>query len=221
MLNIQQIFSKYSRLLIPAAVVLMLVLYFLFPHGETEEITAAPSDLIIADSPQPNETPNLNDETQPIQETESENILIEIKGHVEKPGVFELPAESRLHMAVDLAGGFLPEADALSLNLAMKLTDEMSIYVPKIGEAAIALPPVVASPSTTAGSGTGGDGPVNINTADDTALMTLPGIGPSKAAAIISYRDENGPFATIDALKDVSGIGDKTFEQLKDSISAN
>ncbi|MCM3611316.1 helix-hairpin-helix domain-containing protein [Planococcus sp. MERTA32b] len=199
----------------------MLAFYFLMPHGEPEEITAAPSDLIIAESPQPNETPTLKDETQPAEEPQPEKILIEIKGHVEKPGVFELPAESRLHMAVELAGGFLPDADALSLNLAMKLTDEMSIYVPKIGDTAIAPPPAVASPSAPAGSAADAGGPVNINTADDTTLMTLPGIGPSKAAAIIAYRDENGPFSSIDALKDVSGIGDKTFEKLKDSISAN
>ncbi|WP_341201579.1 helix-hairpin-helix domain-containing protein [Planomicrobium okeanokoites] len=199
----------------------MLALYFLFPHGETEEITAAPSDLIMAETPQPIETPTLNNETLPVEQTQSEKILIEIKGQVEKPGVFELPAGSRLHMAVDLAGGFLPAADALSLNLAMKLTDEMSIYVPKIGETTVSLPPVVASPSSAAGSAAEGAGPVNINTADETALMTLPGIGPSKAAAIIAYREENGPFITIDALKDVTGIGDKTYEQLQDSITAN
>jgi len=199
----------------------MLALYFLFPHGETEEITAAPSDLIMAETPQPIEIPTLNSETLPVEQSQSEKILIEIKGQVEKPGVFELPAESRLHMAVDLAGGFLPDADALSLNLAMKLTDEMSIYVPKIGETTVSLPPVVASPSMAAGSAAEGAGPVNINTAGETALMTLPGIGPSKAAAIIAHRDENGPFSSIDALKDVSGIGDKTFEKLKDSISAN
>lgn len=199
----------------------MLALYFLFPHGETEEITAAPSDLIMAENPQPIETSPLNTETLPVEQTQSEKILIEIKGQVKKPGVFELPAESRLHMAVDLAGGFLPDADALSLNLAMKLTDEMSIYVPKIGETTVSLPPVVASPSTAAGSAAEGAGLVNINTADETGLMTLPGIGPSKAAAIIAYREENGPFITIDALKDVTGIGDKTYEQLQDSITAN
>lgn len=199
----------------------MLALYFLFPHGETEEITAAPSDLIMAENPQPIETPTLNTETLPVEQTQSEKILIEIKGQVKKPGVFELPAESRLHMAVDLAGGFLPDADALSLNLAMKLTDEMSIYVPKIGETTVSLPPVVASPSTAAGSAAEGAVLVNINTADETTLMTLPGIGPSKAAAIIAYREENGPFITIDALKGVTGIGDKTYEQLQDSITAN
>ncbi|QHJ71525.1 helix-hairpin-helix domain-containing protein [Planococcus halotolerans] len=197
----------------------MLALYVLFPRGESEEIIAAPSDLIEAESPQLSETPTLNNETETMKETEPVNILIEIKGHVQKPGVFELPAESRLHMAIDLAGGFLPEADALSLNMAMKLTDEMSVYVPEIGETVIS-PPVIESPVPSA-AGPSGGGLININTADEAGLATLPGIGPSKAAAIIAYREEQGPFATIDALKDVTGIGDKTFEQLKDSISIN
>lgn len=197
----------------------MLALYVLFPHGESEEIVTAPSDLIEAESSQLSETPTLNNNAEVKAETTSEKILIEIKGHVSKPGVLELPTGSRLHMAIDLAGGFLPDADALSLNMAMKLTDEMSFYVPKIGETPFA-PQVFVSPSAPI-TGTSGGGPININTADEAGLTTLPGIGPSKAAAIITYREENGPFASIDALKEVTGIGDKTFEQLKDGISIN
>ncbi|WP_422123109.1 helix-hairpin-helix domain-containing protein [Planococcus sp. X10-3] len=214
-LTIQQIFSKYSRLLIPAAVISLLALYFLFPHGDSEEITAAPSDLIEAESPQLSETPTIINEP----ETEPENILVEIKGQVNAPGVFEMPPDSRLHDAIDLAGGLLPDADDLSLNMAMKLTDEMSVYVPKMGEAAIAPPVITQSASGTSAAGTGGT--VNINAADEAGLSTLPGIGPSKAAAIIAHREENGPFASIEALKDVTGIGDKTFENLKDAISVN
>ena len=214
-LTIQQIFSKYSRLLIPAAVVAMLALYFLFPHGDSDEILSAPSDLIEAESPQLSETPTLINEP----EAEPEKILIEIKGQVKAPGVFEMPPGSRLHDAVELAGGFLPEADDLSLNMAMKLMDEMSVFVPKIGEVESA-PPVVTQPAGAATAGAQGT-PVNINTADEAALTTLPGIGPSKASAIIAHREENGPFASIEALKDVTGIGDKTFEKLKDSISVD
>lgn len=200
----------------------MLALYFLFPHGESEEITAAPTDLIVAESSQPSETQTLNKEPESVPQAEPESILIEIKGQVAKPGVFVLPAGSRLNFAIDLAGGFLPEADSLSLNLAMKLADEMSVYVPKIGETAAA-PPVIASPAASSAAETDstGSGTVNINAADAAGLMTLSGIGPSKAAAIIAYREENGPFASIEELKEVSGIGDKTFEQLKDSISVN
>ncbi|MFD1030777.1 helix-hairpin-helix domain-containing protein [Metaplanococcus flavidus] len=211
----QQIFSKYSRLLIPAAVISLLALYFLFPHGESDEIVTAPSDLIEAEPPQPSETPTIINEP----ETEPGNILIEIKGQVNAPGVFEMPADSRLHDAIDLAGGLLPEADDLSLNMAMKLTDEMSVYVPKMGETAVTTPVITQSPGGTEAAGSGGT--VNINTADEAGLTTLNGIGPSKAAAIIAHREEHGPFASIEALKDVTGIGDKTFENLKDAISVN
>lgn len=193
----------------------MLVLYFLFPQGDSEEIGAAPTDLIQAETPQLSETPTLIDQPEP----EPENILVEIKGQVKAPGVFELPPDSRLHDAIALAGGLLPDADALSLNMAMKLTDEMSIYVPAIGETASS-PPVITQSSASGANGTA-EALVNINTADEAGLTTLPGIGPSKAAAIIAHRDEVGPFATIEALKDVTGIGDKTFDGLKDMISVD
>lgn len=198
----------------------MLALYFLFPHGEPEEITAAPTDLIEAESPQLSETPTLPIEPVTETQTEPENILVEIKGQVVKPGVFELPADSRLHSAIELAGGLLPDADALSLNMAMKLTDEMSVYVPVTGEA-LAAPPVIEAPAAQQATSPSGGELVNINLADEAGLSTLSGIGPSKAAAIIAHREEHGPFASIEALKDVTGIGDKTFEKLKDAISIN
>lgn len=219
-LNFQQLYSKYSRLLIPAAVIIMLALYFLFPHGEPEEITAAPTDLIEAESPQPSETQTLEIVPATEQASEPEEIIVEIKGQVPNPGIFVLPVDSRLHLAIGLAGGLLPEADALSLNMAMKLTDEMSVYVPKIGEMLIA-PPVIEAPAAQQAASPSGGGLVNINTADETGLTTLSGIGPAKAAAIIAHREEHGPFASIEALKDVTGIGDKTFDQLKESISIN
>lgn len=214
-LTIQQLFSKYSRLLIPAAAVSLLALYFLFPHGESEGITAAPSDLIEAETPQPSETPTTIIET----ETEPQTILIEIKGQVASPGVFEMHSDARLHEAIKLAGGLLPDADELTLNLAMKLADEMSIYVPKVGETEAA--PAVITQAPGSGKSQSSNGTININAADEAELIALPGIGPSKAAAIIAHREEHGPFTAIEGLKDVTGIGDKTFESLKDMISVN
>lgn len=214
-LTIQQLFSKYSRLLIPAAAVSLLALYFLFPHGESEGITAAPSDLIEAETPQPSETPTTIIET----ETEPQTILIEIKGQVASPGVFEMHSDARLHEAIKLAGGLLPDADELTLNLAMKLADEMSIYVPKVGETEAA--PAVITQAPGSEESQSSNGTININAADEAELIALPGIGPSKAAAIIAHREEHGPFTAIEGLKDVTGIGDKTFESLKDMISVN
>ncbi|AQQ55038.1 hypothetical protein B0X71_07500 [Planococcus lenghuensis] len=195
--------SKAGWLLIPAAAVS--VLYFtVFSPAET----SVPAESFAPAAPLPLEQTEL-------PEPENHSIIIEIKGQVAKPGVYELPADSRIQDAVRLAGGLLPDAEDRAINLAMKVSDEMSIYVPALGEEVV----VPATPAATAAAGTSGS--VNLNTADETALMELPGIGPSKAAAIIAYRDESGPFQSIEQLKEVSGIGDKTYEQLQDSITVD
>lgn len=145
--------------------------------------------------------------------------MVDIKGQVAAPGVYELPGDSRMKDAIDAAGGFLSDAEPKAINLAMKVQDEMVIYVPAIGEeAALPAPQPSAVP---AGGAEAADALVNLNTATDADLMTLPGIGPSKAAAIIAYRTDNGNFQKIEDLTNVTGIGEKTFEKLKDSISVN
>lgn len=141
--------------------------------------------------------------------------MIDIKGQVASPGVFELPTGARAKDAITAAGGFLESADPKAINLAMKVQDEMVIYVPAIGEET----PVLAMPSGAGSSQSSSGGLVNINTATDAELMELTGIGPSKAAAIIAHRTENGNFASIEDLTKVTGIGDKTFERLKDGIT--
>ena len=102
------------------------------------------------------------------------------------------------------------------MNFAAKLVDEMVIYVPLIGETEVPLT-IATSPSTTESQSS----LVNINTSDESTLMTLSGIGPSKAKAIIAYREEKGLFKSIEDIKDVTGIGDSIFENLKDFISVN
>lgn len=148
---------------------------------------------------------------------EQSTVVVDIKGQVVSPGVYTLPVESRIIDAIALAGGLLPNADGRVLNLASKLTDEMVIYVPEVGEVA----PVIESIPSQQEETTEGQSLVNINIADETQLMTLSGIGPSKAKAILAYRNEHGQFNTIEDLKSVTGIGDRTFENLKDFISVN
>lgn len=168
-------------------------------------------------SPIPNPIPTeesteLNPTT--TKETETESLIVDVKGQVKTPGVYTLPSGSRVLDAIQLAGGLLPTAEETALNLASKLMDEMVIYVPAVGEKEE--PPLIsASPSATENDST----IVNINTADETALMTLSGIGPSKAKAILTYRDDQGLFQSIDEIKEVTGIGDSTFENIKDFIS--
>lgn len=141
-------------------------------------------------------------------------MMADIKGAVNKPGVYEVGEENRVIDIIELAGGLAADADASALNFAMRVSDEMVIYVPRKGENPGEVETIVQSSEQGGGSKT-----VNLNKASKTELETLPGIGPSKAEAIIEYRETNGPYKTIDDLKSISGIGDKTFEKLKELIS--
>ncbi|MGP9042458.1 helix-hairpin-helix domain-containing protein [Cytobacillus kochii] len=141
-----------------------------------------------------------------------DDVMVDIKGEVKDPGVYALKSTQRIVDAIQVAGGFLSEADQKQVNLAQKLTDEMVIYIPKVGEEGVSsLPPL----------NDGNDGKINLNQATVEQLETLPGIGPSKAEDILSYREEVGSFKAIEDLKEVSGIGEKTFEKLKDLISVD
>ncbi|MGM0835813.1 MAG: helix-hairpin-helix domain-containing protein [Bacillota bacterium] len=144
-------------------------------------------------------------------------VLIDIKGAVKLPGVYELANGERIIDAVDKAGGFLPSADTRKVNLAALLVDEMVIYVPEEGEEVEGLS-LVEPPSPEDGKDTG-QNKVNINTATVEELTTLSGIGPSKANAIIEYRDENGLFKSVDGMLNVTGIGEKSLEKIRDDIT--
>ncbi|WP_210366905.1 helix-hairpin-helix domain-containing protein [Bacillus sp. REN3] len=148
-------------------------------------------------------------------ENEPVTMMADIKGAVVHPGVYEIADGSRIIDLIEIAGGLSKEADTSTINFAMHVNDEMSVYIPRKGEEAVNPIDSQAAPQP------GKKQTVNLNRASANELETLPGIGPSKAAAIIEYRETNGNFKTVDDLKSISGIGDKTFEKLKDSISVN
>ncbi|WP_057911671.1 helix-hairpin-helix domain-containing protein [Peribacillus muralis] len=141
-------------------------------------------------------------------------IKVDVKGAVEKPGIFTAQAGDRVIDMISAAGNFTDKADKDKVNFAQLVEDQMVIYVPEIGEEEGAL-----GQNNLAPSGGMNAGQVNLNTATQEELETLTGIGPSKATAILEYRESVGKFKQIDELKKVSGIGDKTFEKLQDSIS--
>ncbi|GGB28888.1 competence protein ComEA [Lentibacillus populi] len=157
-------------------------------------------------------TPVTDSENKKSQTKETENqlVMVDIKGEVLRPGVYEISGDARVNEVIELAGGFSKEADQTMVNLAQKVQDEMVIAIPKLGE---------APSNTTAASGQAdGNGKVNLNYATQEEMETLNGIGPSKAQAIIQYREENGFFQTVEDLLNVSGIGEKTVENLRDDI---
>ncbi|BCA85652.1 competence protein ComEA [Enterococcus saigonensis] len=143
-----------------------------------------------------------------------DRITVDVKGEVVKPGVYELPREARMQKLIELAGGFTKEAQQKEINLAQKLTDQQMIYVPNQKEVN-SINNMVEKEKTENNV----TEMVNINTANLTELQTLSGIGIKKAEAIISYREENGNFKAIEELKEVSGIGEKTVEKLRASIT--
>ena len=144
-------------------------------------------------------------------------IVVHIEGQVHYPGVYELEEGARVNDLVQLAGGLTAEADR-RLNLAQKLHDEVFVYVMAVDEEMSETPSFQPVISFQGGSTAEASSLVNINTADQKALETLPGIGPVLAQRIIDYRQQHGPFKEISDLKKVTGIGDKRFEDIESSI---
>lgn len=142
-------------------------------------------------------------------------FIVDVKGEVVSPGVYEVKEGERIIDVIQLAGGLTTNADETRVNLAALLEDEMVVYIPKLGEDAEGQ---MFSVTNIGGGQSKDDGKVAINRATSAELETLPGIGPAKAAAIISYREQHGPFKTVEDLLNISGIGPKSLEKIKDHV---
>lgn len=149
---------------------------------------------------------------------EGEELYVYVCGEVKRPGVYRLSGGARVYEALDMAGGLTEEAEDTALNQARVLTDGEEIRVPARGEPGGPLGDPVASNTEGSVRESADPGKVNINTADAAQLATLTGIGPSRAEAIIAWREANGGFTVPEDLKKVDGIADKTFDKLKDEI---
>lgn len=165
---------------------------------------------------------------------EEKTLVVHICGAVSAPGVYELPAGSRIIDAVEAGGGFLPEAEEACCNLAEEIVDGCQIYIMTKSEscadgqtekkAGIQTSPDSDMQTTDRNVRSNSapaleNGLVNLNTADIAALMTLPGIGESRAKAIISYREQHGAFAQIEDIMKISGIKQAAFSKIKDKIT--
>jgi competence protein ComEA len=156
--------------------------------------------------------------TTPVDGTETgggaPTIVVHVAGSVRSPGVYEVSADARVVDAVEAAGGLAADAVGDAVNLAARLVDGQRVYVPRVGET----PP----PEPTSGGAPAESvpvGPIDLNSATAAQLETLPGIGPTTAAAIIAYRDLHGPFTSVDDLTDVSGIGDSKLAAIRGLVT--
>ncbi len=181
--------------------VIFIVFYHIFDHGTSAEPYEVEKDLLFE--------PNVEEETD--AEEEIKVILVDIKGAVHNENVYEAEAGMRIKDIIVMAGGFTEDANINQVNLAQRVEDEMVIYVPRIGEDF----EMESSLSTKS------EGKISLNKGTQADFETLSGIGPSKAAAIIAFREENGPFKQLEDLMEVSGIGEKSFEKIRDKLKLN
>lgn len=205
----ERIFKQYKFLLVAVGLVVIVIFLFI-GKSQREKLGIQTSDF----SAYLEESGQKEDEDEDQKNIADMKIIVDLKGEIANPGIYVANDGERVQDLITKAGGFSKNADKLKVNLAQKVKDEMVIYVPKIGEE-INVSLFDEDVSITNNS----EGKVNINSANKDQLQTIPGIGPSKADAIIEYREQKGEFKKIEEIKNVTGIGEKTYEKLKDSIS--
>ena len=174
--------------------------------------TSANEEIILSD----NTAIDTVEAPEQIEEELPASVVVYICGAVVNPGVYELTDGSRIDDAVKAAGGFSEDADRTYVNLAAKVSDGSKLQIPTVTETS---DQSFAKGIDSFESATDGSGLININTASQTQLATLPGIGEGIAGKIIKYREENGSFKKIEDIMKVSGIKDKLFSKIKDHIT--
>lgn len=202
------------QIALPAVAGLLMATFLIFSQPAKSDQTG------LTDFPQIEQTSSSSDQTEEVSTEASEDpsqLVVDVKGAVEKPGLYTLEVGSRVNDAVEAAGGLTSQADPKSINLAQKLSDEAVVYVASKDENIS----VVAS--TTISSAMSQEEKntslVNLNTATEADLQTISGIGAKRATDIIAYREANGGFKSVDDLNNVSGIGDKTMESIRPYVT--
>lgn len=202
------------QIALPAVAGLLLTTFLIFSQPAKSDQTG------LTDLPQTEQTSSSSDlveETSTEVSKEPSLLVVDVKGAVEKPGLYTLEAGARVNDAVEAAGGLTSQADPKSINLAQKLSDEAVVYVASKDENIS----VVASTTTSSAMSQEEKNTslVNLNTATEADLQTISGIGAKRATDIIAYREANGGFKSVDDLNNVSGIGDKTMESIRPYVT--
>ena len=201
-----------ERKTIIIAIIAIIILGIYYIYNSTKDYTTLEEQEILISEDE-------NENTD--EEDEEELIAVHITGCVENPGVVEVKEDSRIEDVIEAAGGLTEDADISNVNLAYIVEDGIKIRIPSIDdedEEEYITEESGEGVLISDGSDSSSSDLININTATQTELETLNGIGPSLATKIIEYREENGDFESIEDIKNVSGIGDTKYENIKDFI---
>ncbi|MDR1521553.1 MAG: helix-hairpin-helix domain-containing protein [Streptococcaceae bacterium] len=210
-MNFEEFWLAKKRLIIGVVIIInlmvlcLLLFLHLSPPKKAEDVDFLQSTNI-----------SLDKQKQEISKTSnsaSSAIYVDVKGAVNKPGMYSLADGKRVNDVIKMAGGLTDQADTKQVNYALKLVDQMIVYIPQIGEI------VENNVSTISSTNQKVNKKINLNTATLEELQTLTGIGAKKAQKIINYREANGLFTQVDDLQNVDGFGAKTVEKLKESLT--
>ena len=208
--------KEYKIIVICAGLGLALGGFFLLKPSTQKSVTETNLQAEVAAVSKDSSSEKEVKKEEKDESLEQDLITVDVKGAVKSPGIYDLPVGSRVHDAVQKAGGLTEEADSKSLNLAQKVSDEALVYVPTKGEEA-------ASQQAASGTtpSTSKEKKINLNKASLEELKQVKGLGGKRAQDIIDHREANGKFKSVDELKKVSGIGAKTIEKLKDYVTVD
>ncbi|MFU2163247.1 helix-hairpin-helix domain-containing protein [Streptococcus pluranimalium] len=211
--------SRDNKLLAGLAGIVLVGLIFggFFWFNPSKPDQGEPLEPLVTQSEKTSSTAKVAKTSEAKEDSTSLYITVDIKGAVQKPGVYELPSNSRVNDAINLAGGVSEQADRQSVNFAQKLSDEAVIYVATVGEQLSVVNQASAKPDDPSKA----TEKVNLNKATLADLQTISGIGQKRAQDILDYRDSNGGFQSVDELSNVSGIGDKTLERIRKEVSVD
>ncbi|MDY2730096.1 helix-hairpin-helix domain-containing protein [Clostridium sp. HCP1S3_B4] len=202
------------------AIIIIVVMFVKYSLGGRNDLKSSSEDIFIDDEIKDKSydlPSNVSNDSNSLSQSISnfKEIVVEIKGEVKNPNIYKLNENSIIEDLINKAGGLTEFADISKINRAEKLQDHIAIVIPNKND------PNSQNTisSSVSASSTQGNSLVNLNTATDIELQSLPGVGPSKAKSIIEYREKNGGFKSIDEIKNIKGIGESSFEKLKDKIT--
>ena len=212
--------DRKDKIIFAGVIFLAFLVANVFSNGGFKDIFNKNEDEIVMSKPDNENLDDMKNKETSSNDLSTEDKKVYISGEVKNSGVYDIKDGDRLDDLVKRAGGFTEKADINAINLALRLEDQMKIYIPNIDEnqninadnTNLAMGEVTSTNPKSSGQ------KININLASKEELMTLPNIGEKRAQAILDYRQEN-KFTKIEDIKNVSGIGDKYFEAMKDLIT--